>query len=47
MDAFKYFFNLVEQEKRDLFAAAAKRINVLPSYVEKDFWVCFILNLLL
>ncbi len=46
MDSFKRFLNLPEQEKKDVFAGVAERLNILPSYVEKDFWVCLILNLL-
>ncbi len=31
-----HFFSLTEQDKRDVFAAAANRLNTLPSYVEKN-----------
>ena len=44
--AFESFFSLAEQDKRDVFEAAASRLGTLPSYVEKDFWVCFILDAL-
>ncbi len=37
---------LPEQEKRDLFEAAASRLDTLPSYIEKDFWVCLVLDTL-
>ena len=45
-DAFKSFFTLAEQDKRDVFEAAASRLGTLPGYVEKDFWVCFVLDAL-
>ena len=40
------FLALSEQDKRDVFSAAAGRLEPLPSYVEKDFWVCFVLDAL-
>ena len=44
--AFTSFLSLPEQDRRDIFAAAAVRLDTLPSYVEKDFWVCLVLDLL-
>ena len=44
--ALETFLALSEQDKRDLFSAAAGRLDTLPSYVEKDFWVCFVLDAL-
>ncbi len=44
MKAFESFLTLPEQDKRDVFEAAASRLDTLPSYVEKDFWVCFVLD---
>ena len=44
--AFETFLALSEQDKRDVFGAAAGRLDTLPSYVEKDFWVCFVLDAL-
>ena len=44
--AFETFLALSDQDKRDLFGAAAGRLDTLPSYVEKDFWVCFVLDAL-
>ena len=41
-----YFLSLTEQDKRDVFAAAANRLDTLPSYVEKDLWVCIVLDML-
>ena len=29
-----------------MFEAAASRLGTLPAYVEKDFWVCFVLDAL-
>jgi hypothetical protein len=43
---FERFLKLSDQERRDVFEAAADRLDTLPSYVEKDFWVCFVLDLL-
>lgn len=40
------FLPLPEQEKRDVFEAAANRLDTLPSYVEKDLWVCLVLDTL-
>ena len=44
--AFGSFLILPEQDQRDVFAAAASRLDTLPSYVEKDFWVCLVLDAL-
>ena len=40
------FLALSEQDKRDVFGSAASRLDTLPSYVEKDFWVCLVLDVL-
>ena len=45
-EAFESFFTLSEQDKRDVFEAAASRLGTLPAHVEKDFWVCFVLDML-
>ena len=45
-DAFASFLALPEQERRDVFAAAARRLDTVPGYVEKDFWVCLVLEAL-
>ena len=37
---------LPEQDRRDIFQAAASRLDTLPGYVEKDFWVCIVLDAL-
>lgn len=44
--AFESFFTLTEQDKRDVFEAAASRLGTLSAYVEKDMWVCFVLDAL-
>ena len=44
--AFTSFLSLPEQDRRDVFASAAVRHDTLPSYVEKDFWVCLVLDVL-
>ena len=44
--AVKTCLALSEQDKRDVFSAAAVRLDTLPSYVEKDFWFCFVLDAL-
>lgn len=40
------FLALPEREKRDVFEAAASRLDTLPSYIEKDLWVCLVLDAL-
>ncbi len=44
--ALQAFLALPEQEKRDVFEAAANRLNTPPSYIEKDLWVCLVLDTL-
>lgn len=44
--AFREFVDLPEQDRRDVFEAAAEKLDVLPTYIEKDFWVCLTLDLL-
>ena len=43
---YKSFLSLPEQDRRDVFEAAASRLDTLPGYVEKDFWVCLVLDAL-
>ena len=43
---FERFLSLPEQDRKDVFEAAAERLDTLPSYVEKDFWVCLLLDTL-
>jgi len=39
------FLSLPDQDRRDVCEATARRLDTLPSYVEKDFWVCLVLDL--
>ena len=45
-DAYASVLALPGQERRDAFAAAARRLDTVPGYVEKDFWVCLVLDVL-
>lgn len=42
--SFASFLAHTRQDRRDLFEAAAIRLDTSPSYVEKDFWVCLVLD---
>ena len=44
--AFKQFLDLSKQDRIDVFEATAEELNTLPTYIEKDFWVCLVLDLL-
>ncbi len=44
--SFESFFTLAEQDRRDVFEAAANRLDTMPGYVDKDFQVCFVLDVL-
>lgn len=44
--AFKQFLDLSRQDRQDVFAAEAEVLDTLPTYVEKDFWVCLALDIL-
>ncbi|NJL53562.1 MAG: nucleotidyl transferase AbiEii/AbiGii toxin family protein [Hydrococcus sp. SU_1_0] len=44
--AFKRFLDLDRQDRQGVFEATAEELNTVPIYVEKDFWVCFILDIL-
>ena len=44
--SFERFLGLSPAEQADVFTAAAQRIGTIPSYVEKDFWVCLVLEAL-
>lgn len=46
LESFASFLALPDQGKRDVFEAAASRLDTLPSYVEKDLWVCLMLEVL-
>lgn len=43
-EAFAEFLSFSQQDRRDVFEAAATRLDTLPSYVEKDLWVCIVLD---
>ena len=43
---FESLLALTEQDRRDVFEAAASRLDTVPGYVEKDFWVCLVLDAL-
>ena len=38
-ESFERFLALPDQDRRDVFEAAADRLDTLAGYVEKDFWV--------
>ena len=44
--AFASFLALPKRDRRDVFTAASRRLDTAPDYVEKDFWVCLVLDLL-
>jgi Nucleotidyl transferase AbiEii toxin, Type IV TA system len=43
---FPRFLKLSVADRVDVFEAEAERLDTLASYVEKDFWVCWILDVL-
>lgn len=43
--AFKKFLELSRQDRQDVFEAEAEELDTLPTYVEKDFWVCLALDI--
>ncbi len=43
-EAFDTFLVLPDQDRQDVFNAAAERLDTLPTYIEKDFWVCLVLD---
>ncbi len=45
-DAFASFLALPKQDRQDVFAAAARRLDTVSGYIEKDFWVCLVLEAL-
>ncbi len=44
--SFREFLRFPDRDRRDVFGEAARRLNTLPTHVEKDFWVCLVLDLL-
>lgn len=45
-ESYARFLDLAERERMDVFEAGAERLDTLASYVEKDFWVCLVLDTL-
>ena len=45
-EAYESFLSLPVRKKRDAFEKAARRLDMLPGYVEKDFWICLVLDVL-
>ena len=44
--AFKKFLQQAEQDRRDVFDEVAEQRKTLSTYIEKDFWVCLVLDIL-
>jgi hypothetical protein len=44
--SFERFLLLSQADRNDVFTAAAQRLGALPSYIEKDFWVCLVIDAL-
>jgi hypothetical protein len=44
--AFRSFLAIDVQEREEVFIATAQRLGVQPFLVEKDFWVCVVLDIL-
>jgi hypothetical protein len=44
--AFLRFLQLPAADRLDVFEAEATRLDTLASYIEKDFWVCCVLDIL-
>jgi predicted nucleotidyltransferase component of viral defense system len=45
-EKFQEFLKLPAVDRHDVFEAEAARLGTLDGYVEKDFWVCCILDVL-
>ena len=43
---YQKFLQRSKQDRQDVFAAAAERLDTIPTYIEKDFWVCLCLDIL-
>lgn len=43
---FERFLSLPEHERNEIFERTADRLGTAASHVEKDFWVCFVLDTL-
>lgn len=45
-EGFKQFFSASEKDRVDAFLAASQRLGANVQYIEKDFWVCWTLDVL-
>jgi predicted nucleotidyltransferase component of viral defense system len=45
-EGFKTFLSASENDRADAFLAASQRIGANVQHVEKDFWVCWTLDML-
>ena len=45
-EALAAFLGRDAEERRDIFDACAERLDTRPTYIEKDFWVCHVLDAL-
>ncbi len=45
-ETFKSFLNLPEGDRIDIFEESADRLATSSEYIEKDFWVCLVLDVL-
>lgn len=45
-EALAAFLGRDAEERRDIFDACAERLDTIPTYIEKDFWVCHVLGAL-
>ena len=45
-ESFNNFLALPEQDRKEVFRAVADRFIIPPKYIEKDFWVCWVLDVL-
>ena len=45
-EGFKEFLSASEKDRVDTFLAASQRLGANVQYIEKDFWVCWTLDVL-
>lgn len=45
-NSFKSFLGIPERDRISLFAETGDRLGTLPKHIEKDFWVCLVLDML-
>lgn len=43
---YQEFLQLSKRDRQDVFEAAAERLDTIPTYIEKDFWLCLCLDVL-